>query len=174
MKWNGWFWLGFMRILGTEFVHRFPDKVLNIHPSLLPKYPGINAIQKAFDNAESETGVTVHFVNEGVDSGNIILQEKVVITPQDTLESLETKVHQVEHQIYPKAIQKVLWGMGFRGSSSLRGKILLYENWIFRRSDFGQGLGGLIAANLLQRKGLKVVILDHEKNLNLIHLFVSF
>jgi phosphoribosylglycinamide formyltransferase-1 len=101
---------GFMRILGTEFVHRFPDKVLNIHPSLLPKYPGINAIQKAFDNAESETGVTVHFVNEGVDSGNIILQEKVVITPQDTLESLETKVHLVEHQIYPKAIQKVLWG----------------------------------------------------------------
>lgn len=101
---------GFMRILGTEFIHKFPDRVLNIHPSLLPKYPGMNAIQKAFNNSELETGVTVHFVNEGVDSGNIILQEKVKIDPNDTLESLETKVHQAEHQIYPKAIQKVLWG----------------------------------------------------------------
>ena len=100
---------GFMRVLGAEFLNKFPDRVLNIHPSLLPKYPGTHAIQKAFNNAESETGVTVHFVNEGVDTGRIILQEKVKIDPSDTLETLETKVHQVEHQIYPKAIQKVLW-----------------------------------------------------------------
>ena len=101
---------GFMRILGTELINKYPDRVLNIHPSLLPKYPGLNAIQKAFNNAETETGVTVHFVSEGVDSGHIILQEKVKISPEDTLETLEAKVHQVEHQIYPKAIQKVLWG----------------------------------------------------------------
>jgi phosphoribosylglycinamide formyltransferase-1 len=101
---------GFMRILGTEFLSKYNNKVINIHPSLLPKYPGLQAIQKAFQNVESETGVTVHYVNEGVDTGSIILQEKVTITPEDTLESLEKKVHQVEHQLYPKAIQKVLWG----------------------------------------------------------------
>lgn len=101
---------GFMRILGTEFLHVYDKKVLNIHPSLLPKYPGMNAIQKAFNNSEKFTGVTVHFVNEGVDTGPIILQEKVAIDEKDTLKTLEEKVHQVEHQIYPKAIQKVLWG----------------------------------------------------------------
>lgn len=101
---------GFMRILGTEFLSKYNNKVINIHPSLLPKYPGLQAIQKAFQNVESETGVTVHYVNEGVDTGSIILQEKVAITAEDTLESLEKKVHQVEHQLYPKAIQKVLWG----------------------------------------------------------------
>ncbi len=101
---------GFMRILGTEFLSHYNNKVINIHPSLLPKYPGLQAIQKAFQNVEAETGVTVHYVNEGVDTGSIIMQEKVVITAEDTLESLEKKVHQVEHQLYPKAIQKVLWG----------------------------------------------------------------
>lgn len=78
---------GFMRILGTEFLSKYNNKVINIHPSLLPKYPGLQAIQKAFQNVESETGVTVHYVNEGVDTGSIILQEKVTITPEDTLES---------------------------------------------------------------------------------------
>jgi formyltetrahydrofolate-dependent phosphoribosylglycinamide formyltransferase len=103
---------GFMRILGTEFLSKYTNKVVNIHPSLLPKYPGLQAIQKAFENVESETGVTVHYVNEGVDTGSIIMQEKVEITADDTLETLEKKIHQVEHQIYPKAIQKVLWGKG--------------------------------------------------------------
>lgn len=101
---------GFMRILGAEFLSQYNHRVLNIHPSLLPKYPGLQAIEKAFHNAESETGVTVHYVNEGVDTGPIIMQEKVTIDPSDTLETLEKKVHAVEHQLYPKAIQKVLWG----------------------------------------------------------------
>jgi len=101
---------GFMRMLGTEFLHQYDNRVINIHPSLLPKYPGLQAIQKAFQNAEVETGVTVHYVNEGMDTGRIIMQEKVKIDPSDTLETLEKKVHAVEHQIYPKAIQKVLWG----------------------------------------------------------------
>jgi phosphoribosylglycinamide formyltransferase-1 len=100
---------GFMRILGKDFLARFTHKIMNIHPSLLPSYPGLKAIQKAFQNKEKVTGVTVHYVDEGVDTGQIIAQEKVPITDQDTLETLEKKIHQVEHQIYPKAIQKVLW-----------------------------------------------------------------
>ena len=100
---------GFMRILGTEFLAHYNNRVLNIHPSLLPKYPGLLAIQKACNNSEAFTGVTVHYVNEGVDAGKIILQEKVPIDPKDSLDSLKEKIHKVEHQIYPKAIQKVLW-----------------------------------------------------------------
>lgn len=100
---------GFMKILGPVFLAHFPQKVINIHPSLLPKYPGLNAIQSAFENKEKVMGVTVHYVNEGVDTGPVIMQEKVLIDPSDSLEEVESKIHKAEHQIYPKAIQKVLW-----------------------------------------------------------------
>lgn len=101
------FLAGYMRILSPEFVKKWTWRMINIHPSLLPKYPGAHAIQDAFEAKEKETGVTIHFVNEGVDSGPIILQRKVPIMPNDTLETLESRVHETEYQLYPEAIK--LW-----------------------------------------------------------------
>ena len=95
---------GFMRILSPYFIKTFPNKILNIHPSLLPAFKGARAIQDAFDYGVKATGVTVHFVDEEVDHGAVILQEAVPVSAQDTLDSLEAKIHKVEHRIYPKAI----------------------------------------------------------------------
>lgn len=101
---------GFMRILSGHFIDRYPGKILNIHPSLLPAFPGAQAIRDAFEARVSVTGVTVHFVEEKVDVGPIIRQEEVAISPQDTLECLEEKIHQVEHQLYPKVIELYVQG----------------------------------------------------------------
>jgi len=95
---------GYMRLLTPYFVKRFHRKVLNIHPSLLPSFKGVAGIKDAFTYGAKVTGVTVHFVDEKMDHGPIILQESVKIAEKDTLESLEDKVHKVEHKIYPKAI----------------------------------------------------------------------
>lgn len=99
---------GFMRILSAEFVRKYKGKIINIHPSLLPAFPGAHGIKDAFDAKVKETGVTVHYVDEGVDTGQIILQKKVPVAPEDTLETLETKVHEVEYEIYPEALRKIL------------------------------------------------------------------
>ncbi len=99
---------GFMRILSPEFVRKYKGKIINIHPSLLPAFPGAHGIKDAFDAKVKETGVTVHYVDEGVDTGQVILQKKVSVTPEDTLETLEAKVHAVEHEIYPEALRKIL------------------------------------------------------------------
>ncbi|MFH1338710.1 MAG: phosphoribosylglycinamide formyltransferase [Candidatus Omnitrophota bacterium] len=96
---------GFMRILSPEFVGRFKFKVLNIHPALLPSFKGTQGIEDAFNCGVKVTGVTVHFVDEQMDHGPIILQEAVKIKEDDTLESLEARVHKVEHKIYPQAIR---------------------------------------------------------------------
>ena len=96
---------GFMRILGPEFVRNWQGRIINVHPSLLPKYPGAQAIRDAFEAQEKETGVTVHFVNEEVDRGPIILQRRVPIEAKDTLETLEARVHAAEYEIYPEAIE---------------------------------------------------------------------
>lgn len=101
---------GYMRILSPEFVRAWRGKILNVHPSLLPKYPGAHAIKDAFEAKEKETGVTIHFVTEDVDAGPVILQRSLSIKPDDTLESLEAKVHEIEYQIYPEAIKLVLSG----------------------------------------------------------------
>lgn len=101
---------GFMRILSPEFVQHYKGRIINIHPSYLPNFPGGHAISDAFNFKTKETGVTVHFVDEGVDTGQIILQRKVSIDPKDTLESLETKIHAVEYDIYPEALNLVLSG----------------------------------------------------------------
>jgi phosphoribosylglycinamide formyltransferase-1 len=95
---------GFMRLLSGYFIQQYPDKVLNIHPSLLPAFKGTHAIKDAFEQGVKVTGPTVHFVVEAMDAGPIILQEEVSVGPQDTLESLEDKIHQAEYRIYPKAI----------------------------------------------------------------------
>jgi phosphoribosylglycinamide formyltransferase 1 len=101
---------GFMRILGSEFVRAWKGNILNVHPSLLPKFPGAHSIKDAFDAREKETGVTIHFVDEGVDSGPIILQRKVPIQPNDTLETLEARIHAAEYELYPEAIKLFLEG----------------------------------------------------------------
>ena len=98
---------GFMKILSKNFIKNFKGKILNIHPSLLPKYKGLNTHQRAISNSEKYTGCTVHFVNSRLDSGKIILQKKVRINKNDTAKSLEKKVLIQEHKLYPKAIRKV-------------------------------------------------------------------
>lgn len=96
---------GFMRILSDEFVGHFQPRLLNIHPSLLPKYPGLNTHQQALANGDNIHGVTVHVVTPEVDAGPIIAQAKTPITAEDTVDSLKAKVQQLEHQIYPEVIK---------------------------------------------------------------------
>ena len=98
---------GFMRILSKNFIKRFKGKILNIHPSLLPKYKGLNTHQRAISNNEKYSGCTVHIVNSRLDSGKVILQKKVKISKTDTAKSLAKKVLIQEHKLYPKAIRKV-------------------------------------------------------------------
>ncbi len=101
---------GFMRILSKEFVEHYRGRIINIHPSLLPAFPGADAIRDAFEAKVKETGVTTHFVTADVDAGPIILQRKVVVDPHDTLESLEAKVHAVEYELYPETLRLLLAG----------------------------------------------------------------
>ncbi|MFH1208184.1 MAG: phosphoribosylglycinamide formyltransferase [Candidatus Omnitrophota bacterium] len=101
---------GFMRILTEEFVKKHHGRLINIHPALLPAFPGAHAIKDAWGAKVKETGVTVHFVDAGVDTGPVILQRKVPILPKDTLETLESRVHRLEYEIYPQALNLVLSG----------------------------------------------------------------
>ena len=98
---------GFMKILSRNFITKFRGKILNIHPSLLPKYKGLNTHERVLDNNEKYSGCTVHFVNSKLDSGKIILQKKVKISKNETKETLNKKVLVQEHILYPKAILKV-------------------------------------------------------------------
>ena len=98
---------GFMKILSKSFIKNFKGKILNIHPSLLPKYKGLNTHQRAITNKEKYSGCTVHFVNSQLDSGKIILQKKVKINKYDTAKSLAKKILIQEHKLYPKAISQV-------------------------------------------------------------------
>lgn len=101
---------GFMRVLTEGFVQQFWGRIINIHPALLPAFPGAHAIQDAWQAQVKETGVTVHFVDSGVDTGQIILQRRVPVLPHDTLETLEARVHETEYAVYPEALKKVLSG----------------------------------------------------------------
>ena len=98
---------GFMKVLSRNFITKFKGKILNIHPSLLPKYKGLNTHQRALMNNEKYSGCTVHIVNSKLDSGKIILQKKVKISKNETMNSLAEKVLIQEHKLYPKAILKV-------------------------------------------------------------------
>ena len=98
---------GFMKILSKKFIKKFSGKIVNIHPSLLPKYKGLNTHQKALKNNDKYSGCTVHYVNDKVDSGKIILQKKVKIKRKDSLNTLTKKVLLEEHKLYPRAISKV-------------------------------------------------------------------
>jgi phosphoribosylglycinamide formyltransferase-1 len=96
---------GFMRILSPAFISEFRNRIINIHPALLPAFKGADGIKDAFDYGVKVTGVTVHFVDEQTDHGPIILQAVVEIKAEDTLESLEERIHKTEHQLYPQSIQ---------------------------------------------------------------------
>lgn len=96
---------GYMKIVGFSLLQAYPKRILNIHPSLLPQFPGKSGIADAFAAKVATTGVTVHLVDEGVDTGPILQQVAVPILAEDTLETLEIKIHAVEHQLYPAVIQ---------------------------------------------------------------------
>ena len=99
---------GFMKIVSGNFIKKFANPILNIHPSLLPKYKGLNTHLRAIKNKDKFSGASVHKVTQKLDSGKIILQKKIKILKKDTVKSLEKKVLKIEHEIYPKAILKFL------------------------------------------------------------------
>jgi phosphoribosylglycinamide formyltransferase-1 len=101
---------GYMRLLSTSFIRRYPLRILNIHPSLLPAFPGLDVQQKAIDHGVKVSGCTVHFVDEGLDSGPIVKQAAVPVLDDDTAESLAARILKEEHRIYSEAIALVLSG----------------------------------------------------------------
>jgi phosphoribosylglycinamide formyltransferase 1 len=101
---------GYMRLLGKQVLDFYPNRVVNLHPALLPSFPGASGIRDAFDAGVKVTGVTVHFANEEFDKGPIIAQEPVVVSEDDTVESLEAKIHAVEHELLPRVLQLIAEG----------------------------------------------------------------
>jgi len=101
---------GYMRILTKFFIKEYPQKILNIHPSLLPSFKGMQGIKDTITYGSKISGVTVHFVNEKMDHGPIILQDAVKIQERDTLQTLTQKIHKLEHRVYPKAVQLFVEG----------------------------------------------------------------
>ena len=101
---------GYMELLSPELVARFPARIVNVHPALLPSFPGLDAIGQALDAGVKITGVTVHFVDEGVDSGPIIVQRPVPVPPDRDREALEAAIHATEHALYPEAIRMIAAG----------------------------------------------------------------
>jgi len=101
---------GFMRILGASFLRAFPGRIVNIHPSLLPAFPGLDAAGQAFDYGVKVAGCTVHLVDAGVDSGPIVLQSAVPVEDADTADTLRARILEQEHRIYPRALARLLSG----------------------------------------------------------------
>jgi phosphoribosylglycinamide formyltransferase 1 len=101
---------GYMRLIGTTLLQAFEGKIVNIHPSLLPSFPGKDAVGQALAAGVEETGVTVHYVDAGMDTGEIIAQEVLKISPGETRDSLQTKIQKVEHQLYPTVVKTLLNG----------------------------------------------------------------
>ena len=99
---------GFMKILSSNVIKKFNGKIINIHPSLLPKYKGLNTHARVLNNKEKYSGCTVHFVNSKLDSGKIILQKKIKVLKNDTAKTLQKRILKEEHKIYPKALQMII------------------------------------------------------------------
>lgn len=114
---------GFMRVLKGEFLRAFEGRIVNIHPSLLPSFPGLEAWKQALDHGVKVTGCTVHFVDAGVDSGAIISQQTVPVLDDDTAESLHGRIHAAEHELYPKCVAAIA-----------RGEILVRGRRVVRKS----------------------------------------
>ena len=101
---------GFMRVLTPRFIDHFPDRIVNIHPSLLPSFPGVDAQRQAFEHGVKVTGATVHFVDAGLDGGAIVLQAAVPVADDDTVETLRKKILEREHEILPRAVSLLAAG----------------------------------------------------------------
>jgi phosphoribosylglycinamide formyltransferase-1 len=101
---------GFMEILGADFIRRFEGRIVNVHPSLLPAFPGVQAIEKAVEHGVKVAGVTVHFVDEGVDSGPIVLQEAFELPYPRDIAGIEERIHEIEHRLLPRAVRLVAAG----------------------------------------------------------------
>jgi phosphoribosylglycinamide formyltransferase-1 len=99
---------GFMRLIKSPLLQAFPQRVINIHPSLLPAFPGLEAWKQALDARAVETGCTVHYVDAGMDTGPIIMQARVPVLPDDTYASLHARIQEQEHQLYPAAIRQII------------------------------------------------------------------
>ncbi|TMS99945.1 phosphoribosylglycinamide formyltransferase [Apilactobacillus kunkeei] len=99
---------GYMRIVGETLLNAYPNKIINIHPALLPSFPGKQGILDAYNAGVDKTGVTIHFVDSGIDSGKIIAQEEVYRKEGDSLGDLENRIHDVEHQLYPRTILQLI------------------------------------------------------------------
>jgi len=107
---------GYMRLLSPEFVQAFPNRIVNIHPSLLPKYPGLEVHERVLADGEKTSGCTVHFVDEGLDSGTIILQREVPVREDDTPETLAARILEQEHPAYIEAVKRIVSGrLGVEG-----------------------------------------------------------
>jgi phosphoribosylaminoimidazolecarboxamide formyltransferase/IMP cyclohydrolase len=155
---------GYMRIVPPEIVRSYHHKILNIHPALLPAFPGTNAIEKALKAGAKVTGVTVHWVDEEVDSGPIIAQEAVRISEHETLQTLAEKIHAVEHRLYPRVVERILFG----AQDAERPRALLSVSDKTGLAEFAKGLtelgweiistGG--TAKLLQEQGIIVTTVE--------------
>jgi phosphoribosylglycinamide formyltransferase-1 len=113
---------GFMRILAPNFIQRFPCRILNIHPSLLPAFPGAHAVEDALAHGVKVTGVTVHFVDEEVDHGPIIAQRTVEVREDDTVETLHARIQEVEHVLYPEVVRAFV-----RGDLTVEGRKVVWH-----------------------------------------------
>jgi phosphoribosylglycinamide formyltransferase 1 len=113
---------GFMRVLKGEFLRAFEGRIVNVHPSLLPSFPGLEAWKQALDHGVKVTGCTVHFVDAGVDAGPIIGQQTVSVLDNDTAENLHTRIHAAEHDLYPKCVAAVA-----RGEISVIGRRVIWK-----------------------------------------------
>jgi phosphoribosylglycinamide formyltransferase 1 len=101
---------GFMELLGSEFVRRFPNRIVNVHPSLLPAFPGVGAIERAVEHGVRVTGVTVHYVDEHLDNGPIVFQEALELSYPPRIEEIEQRVHALEHRLLPRAVRLIAAG----------------------------------------------------------------
>jgi phosphoribosylglycinamide formyltransferase 1 len=113
---------GFMRVLKGDFLRAFEGRIINIHPSLLPSFPGLEAWKQALDHGVKVTGCTVHFVDAGVDAGPIIAQQAVPVLDNDTPESLHQRIHVAEHKLYPECVAAIA-----RGEISVAGRRVLWK-----------------------------------------------
>jgi phosphoribosylglycinamide formyltransferase-1 len=114
---------GFMRVLKGEFLRAFEGRIVNVHPSLLPSFPGLEAWKQALDHGVKVAGCTAHFVDAGVDSGAIIGQQTVPVLDNDTAESLHARIHAAEHELYPKCVAAIA-----RGEISVAGRRVIWKN----------------------------------------------
>ena len=119
---------GFMRILSPIMTSAFKDKMINIHPSLLPKYPGLNTHEQVIANNDAEHGVTIHFVSEELDGGPIIAQSKILVHKKQQLDDLIERIHKVEHMIFPKVISMIA-SKEIDIKDTIREKKVIYENY---------------------------------------------